>query len=122
MSAATGYNTLLLDQTAWDLVLDANGSIAMASPPYALAQDVASAVKLFLGELWYDTTQGIPYWTEVLGKLPPASLLMELINRQALTVPGVVTANTAITSFNAREVKGQIQFTDSSDQITTVNF
>ena len=44
----TTYSTLLLDQTEWDLVLDASGNIALASPPYALAQDVASAVRTFL--------------------------------------------------------------------------
>ena len=60
-------NTLLLDRTVWDLVLDAGGNIARASNPYAVAQDVASAIKLFRGELFYDTAKGIPYWTEVLG-------------------------------------------------------
>jgi hypothetical protein len=94
----------------------------MATPPYALAQDVASAVKTFLGELWYDTTQGIPYFSEVLGKLPPAALLTQLISDQALTVPGVVTAECSITSFNARGVSGQINFTDDTGETTIVNF
>jgi hypothetical protein len=121
-SAAIAYNTLLLDQAFWDLVLDANGNIAMASPPYALAQDVASAVRTFLGELWYDTTQGIPYWTKILGKLPPASLLIEMINAVAATVPGVVTVQTVITSFTARGISGQIQFVDVNNITTVVNF
>ena len=47
--------TLLLDRTTWDLCLDANGNIAMATGPYAIAQDVASAVRL-----WHDTTKGVP--------------------------------------------------------------
>jgi hypothetical protein len=118
----TTLNTLLLDTDAWDLVLDASGDIAMATPPYSLAQDVASAVRTFLGEVWYDTTQGIPYFDEALGKLPPAALLTQLISNQALTVPGVVTAQTTITSFNAREVSGQIQFVDESGVSTIVNF
>ena len=122
MSAAITYNTLLLDQTAWDLVLDANGNIAMAAPPYALAQDVASAVRTFIGEVWYDTTEGIPYWTKVLGKLPPASLLIEMINQVALSVPGVVTVRTFITSFTNRGISGNIQFVDANNVSTTVNF
>ena len=122
MSTSTPLSTLLLDQAAWDLVLDANGNIALASPPYALAQDVASAVRTFLGEVWYDTTQGIPYWTKVLGKLPPSSLLVEMINSQALTVPGVVAVQTFITGFNDREVTGQIEFVDSNNTTTTVSF
>lgn len=118
----TMFNTLLLDTVAWDLVLDASGNIALAAPPYALAQDVASAVRTFLGEVYYDTTQGIPYFDEVLGHLPPASLLTQLISNQALTVPGVVTAQCVITAFTAGAVSGQIQFTDESGVTTVVNF
>jgi hypothetical protein len=120
--SSIAYNTLLLDQTAWDLVLDANRNIAMAAPPYALAQDVASAVKTFLGELYYDTTNGVPYWTQILGKLPPASLLMEMLNQQALTVSGVVTVQTTITSFDERAAGGQIRFVDVNNIETVVNF
>ncbi len=116
------YDTVLLDQTVWDLVLDANGNIAVASPPYSLAQDVATAIRTFLGELYYDTTQGMPYFQNVLGQLPPASLLTQLISNQALTVPGVVTAQTFITSFTAGSVQGQLLFTDESGQTTVVNF
>lgn len=103
-------------------MLDSNGNIALAEPPYALAQDVASAVRLFLGELWYDTAQGIPYFQQVLGQLPPASIIAQLISKAALTVPGVVTAQTVIQSFNAGGVTGQIQFTDSSGEATVVSF
>ena len=120
--STVAYNTLALDQTAWDLVMDSSRNIAMVSPPYALAQDVASAVKLFLGELWYDTTQGIPYWTKILGKLPPSALIVQYIVQQALTVSGVVTAQCTINSFNDRTISGQIIFTDQSGQSTTVAF
>jgi len=119
--SATLYNTLLLDTGAWDLVLDVSGNIALAAPPYAVAQDVASAIKLFLGELWYDTTQGVPYWTEIIGHPPSLSQLAQYLNQAALTVPGVVTANTVITGFADRQVTGQVQFTTSDGTTTTVN-
>lgn len=115
-------NTLLLDQSAWDLVLNSSGNIAMASNPYSLAQDVASAVRLFLGELYYDTTQGIPYWTKILGYLPPISLMTQLIEKAALTVPEVVVATCTIQSFTDREVNGQVQFTDEDSVTTTITF
>lgn len=118
----TMFKTLLLDQDAWDLVLDSSGNIAVASPPYALAQDVASAVKLFLGELYYDTTDGIPYFEKILGKLPPSSLVVEWIRKAALTVPGVVSAQVVIQSLTNRTVSGQIQFTDESGTVTNVLF
>lgn len=118
----TQYNTLLLDRTVWDLVIDSAGDIAKASPPYALAQDVASAVRLFLGELWYRTGDGIPYFEDVLGKLPPLTLLIAYIERSALTVPGVVTAQCTISSFDARQVVGRIEFIDETGAANAVNF
>lgn len=120
----TMFKTPLLDQTAWDLVLDSSGNIAVASPPYALAQDVASAVKLFIGELYYDTKKGIPYFEWLLGRTPPSSMIVELIRKAALTVPGVVSAQVSITSFDraARTPTGQIFFTDESGATTNVSF
>lgn len=119
----TMYNTLLLDTEAWDLVIDSNGNIAMAAPPYALAQDVASAIRTFQGEVYYDTTQGIPYPEEILGHLPPPALITQLMNNEAeARVPGVVTAQTTIQSFTDGTVTGQIPFTDESGEVTVVNF
>ena len=118
----TQFNTLLLDQSAWDLVIDSAGNIAMATPPYALAQDVASAVRLFLGELWYATAKGIPYFEDVLGQLPPLSLLTGYIEKAALTVPGVVSAQCIISAFDAREITGQIQFIDETGAANNVTF
>jgi len=63
-------NTLLLDTDKWDLVLDVSGNIAVASDPYSVAQDGASALKLVSGELWYDTTRGVPYFQRIFGKAP----------------------------------------------------
>lgn len=118
----TQYNTLLLDQSAWDLVIDSIGNIAMASPPYALAQDVASAARLFLAELWYDTTKGVPYFENILGELPPISLLTGYLETAARTVPGVVSARCTITSFQSREITGEILFIDETGAANAVNF
>lgn len=113
--------TLLLDLTNCDLVVDSAGNIAVASAPYAIAQDVASACKLFLGELWYDTSKGIPYFEKVLGQLPSIDQLKEYLVSAALTVPGVVSATCIIQSFADRQVTGQIQFTDSTGNTGTVS-
>jgi len=127
-------DTLLLDLDTWDYVVDAAGNWAVATGPYALAQDVASACRLIKGELWYDTSQGIPYLnlnggkggpnnnSNVLGQTPPISLLQEYLVQAALTVPGVVSAVAVIQSFSAatRQVVGQVQFTDSNGNTGTV--
>jgi len=118
-------NTLLLDLTFWDLVLDASGNIAVASAPYAVAQDVASAQRTFLGEVWYNSLIGIPYFQDILGENPPVSLLAAYMVDAALTVPDVVP-NPApvftVQSFQGRAVTGQTTFTDSDGNTQTVTF
>lgn len=114
--------TILLDTVLWDLVLDVSGNIAAATNPYALAQDAATAIKLFQGELWYDTAKGIPYWTTILGKTPPLSLLKQQFVNSALTVPGVVSAKCFISTFTQRVISGQVQVTDSNGQTSVAAF
>lgn len=115
-------NTLLLDVGIWDLVLDASGNIAVATAPYALAQDVASACRTVLAEVYYDTTLGVDYFGQIFGHTPPASVFQEMFVKAALTVPGVVSAACVISSYSAdsRAVTGQVQFTDSSGNTASV--
>lgn len=115
-------NTLLLDRDAWDLCLDASGNIAMASEPYALAQDVASACRTFAGEVYYDTTQGIPYFSQILGQMPPLQLVKSQFVNAALTVPGVAGAVCYISGVSGRQLTGQVQVTDSTGTTTAVGF
>lgn len=93
------------------MTVDANGNIALATDGYALAQDVASACRLFLAELYYDTAQGIPYFENILGKYPSAQYLKSQFEVTALSVPGVVTAKYFLISFINRKLIGQIQVT-----------
>ncbi len=115
-------NTLLLDRTAWDLVLDAAGNIALAGEPYSIAQDVASAIKTFLGECWYDSTQGLPYWQKILGKFPPLNFVKQQIINAAMTVPDVAEVKVVFLSFNNRNLTGQVQVIDTAGQLSGVSF
>lgn len=107
-------DTLLLDQTNWDLLTDSAGNIALASNPYSIAQDVASAIRLFLAELWYDNTKGVPYFTEILGQAPPITVFKQYLVTAALTVPQVVEAQCIVQTFDTstRTVTGQVQVID----------
>lgn len=111
-------DTLLLDVSKWDLVVDLSGNIAVASDPYSQAQDAASAIKTFTGEVYYDTTLGVPYWQQILGKFPPISLIKEKLRKAALTVPGVVAAKVFIRGSRNRTVSGQVQIQDASGNLT----
>lgn len=126
------YDTLLLDPETWDLTLDKAGNIALASSKYTedpflaeaygQAQDAASQIRLFQGELIYDTSQGVPYWQEILGYLPSVPLMKAKFQQAALLVPGVVKAQVVITSVRNRLVTGQVQITNENGRSATVNF
>lgn len=118
--------TLLLDTQSWDLVLDINGNIAIASEPYSLAQDAASAIKTFKGEVFYDTTVGIPYFGSILGKPALLSLLKSLMVAAAESVTDVASAQCVVSNVSQRAVTGQVQITSGNSltlgQTSTVSF
>lgn len=121
-------NTLLLNPGSWDLVIDAGGNIAMATDPYSLAQDAASAIKLFLGEYWYDTTIGVPYNPNILGSnpgVPPPSIpyLKSQFITAALTVPEVVKARVFFSAMGSdRVLRGQVQIENAAGQQSATGF
>lgn len=110
------------NDSGWDLTLDASGNIAIASSPYALAQDAASECRLFAGEAYYDTTRGVPYWGQILGMAPPLSLVRAYLVRAALLVPGVVRAQAYFTAFSGRKLSGQVQVTDKTGNTVAAGF
>lgn len=112
--------TLLLDLTGWDVLLDAAGNLAIAQAPYQRAQDVASALRTFLAEVWYDVSVGIPYFQQILGHTPPLTVFQEMMIAAAMTVPGVVSAECTIEAFEDRRVTGQVTFTTDDGQTQTV--
>lgn len=114
--------TILLDPVSWDLLLDVNGNIALAEPPYSLAQDVASACSTFKGELLYDVDTGIPYFEDVLGQNIPISLYAGYLEQAALTVPGVVSAQADLIINADRSVTGTLNFIDELGALNNVQF
>jgi hypothetical protein len=102
------HKSFLLDPATWDLTVTGTHDIALAAQPYAQAQNAACAIKLFLGEDYYDTTRGVPYWEQVLGHWPPVSLMKSLFMQAAMTVPFVVSAQCFIDSIVDRRPKGQV--------------
>jgi hypothetical protein len=115
--------TMALDRTSWDIVLDAAGNIAVADEPYAQAQDIASACKLFAGELWYNQTKGVPYFSKVLGQFPDLNALRGYWEEAALTVSGVTTATAYITAYDSgtRQLTGQVQGVNTAGQIAATD-
>lgn len=120
-------DTLLLLPSSWDLCLDSSGNIAMASNPYSIAQDVASAIRLFFGELYYDSSKGVPYFSQILGAsdLNDAVLIMSAqAELAALTVPEVVQAKCTALFYNntTRTLTGTVEIIDLAGTAQNVSF
>jgi hypothetical protein len=106
---------------AWDLTLDGANNLAIISGPAQIAQDVASAIAVFLGELYWDTTQGIP-WLTMLGESYNPPLLIALLEQTTLTVPNVISAQATINSFQNGNISGIVKVIDTTGAAQNVSF
>ena len=113
-------SSLALDSTTWDLTVDSLKNIAVVSEGGALAQDVASAIKLFFGELWYAKDIGVPYFSQILGQNYSKSSVEGLLQIAALSVPGVVSATATVTSLTNRYLTGTVVVTNEAGVSTIV--
>lgn len=114
--------SLFLDPNTWNLAVDTNRNIAVAEDPYALAQNVSNAVRVFKPEVYFDINYGIDYNAEILGKRPPVALIKQRYEELALTVAGVVSALCVITSITNRVCSGYIKVTDINGLTLTAGF
>jgi hypothetical protein len=115
--------TYALDPTTWDLTLDLNGNFATVADQAQIAQDVASAIRTFAGECWYDTRQGMPYFESIFGKTPSSAFLKAQIKQAALTVPGVAAVSVVALKLVQRKLTGTVLVSTSSNPTPiTVNF
>lgn len=115
-------DTMKLDSVEWDLTVDGLGNIASVTGPDALAQDAASAIRLFKGELWFDTSQGVPYFAKILSRRPPIALMKAYFVAAAKTVPGVASAICYISAVTNRGVSGQVQVKDAAGNPGAASF
>lgn len=113
-------DTLYLDPETWDLELTTDGDIAVAKPPYATAQTVGNAIRLFEGELYYDTTQGVPYFNEILGQPHSFSLFKHRMEEAAMRVKGVKEVEVSVSESSGRALGGMVRLKDENNQTYTV--
>lgn len=113
-----------LNPSTWDIELDTNGNLALASADYSIAQDVASAIRTVKGECWYDVTLGMPYFSTLLGQRPPTSLIIAMLEEAALTISGVVAVTVVRLGINAqRRLTGSVIVVSTASQSPfTVSF
>lgn len=116
------YRNMQLNTSTWDLELDGDGNIAITDGSYSVAQDAASSCLVFLGECYYDSTLGIPWKTNVLGKRPTAGFIQQKIQAEVRKLP-VVDQALASVFFDktTRSMRGTIRVTDVDGNVSQVN-
>ena len=114
--------TVFLDPRTWDLTLDVNGNIAVATSTYQRAQDIASACRVFRGDIYFNQLDGIPYKESILGKNKyPLGLYHSELHRCAMSVDGVVSANIKLNQLQNRVLTGIIEFTDIENNTASIS-
>ena len=115
--------TLTLDLDTWDIGLDSAGQIAVSTGPYAIAQDVANACRLFTNDAYYDPRRGVPHFSIELGRIPNPAMLREKLRQAALSVEGVVDAKIEQLTLNDdRVLPGDIRLTLATGETANVIF
>lgn len=114
-------NSLMLNWETWDIELDGSGYLTyFPNENDSIAQDVACAVRVFLNEVWYNTTLGMPYYQQILGENPPASLVTAKAEAQALTVQDVETATVVMLGLDKTTRKLSGIMVVNSDIVVTI--
>ena len=116
-------HTLYLTPDNWDITLDSSGRLQTSASAYAIAQNVANAVRLFTNEAFFAMDEGIPHFEIELGYTRPAlSVLRARIREAALNVEGVLDAAVNLDGVQGRKLTGEILLTvadeDKSSKIT----
>jgi hypothetical protein len=104
--------TFALDEN-WDMYVDTSGNLAVINGKKRVAQDVATACRLFKGEAIFHVDTGIPYFADILGQAPQRAIIREHLRRQALTVPDVADVSIRDYAYQGRTLSAEIVITDN---------
>ncbi|WP_018445508.1 hypothetical protein [Rhizobium gallicum] len=87
---------LAIDQATNDLFLEADGNLSTVSDAEAVGQHVRQRLSTFTSEWFLDTTAGVPWLDQILGKAYDPALAESVVKAEILNTDGV----TEITSFS----------------------
>lgn len=107
----------------WDLTLDAAGNIATCTGPEAIAQDVATTLRLFTNDAYYEPNAGIPHFATHLGRVPLLTAMTQRFTMAAQAVPSVATATVKELKLDTktRTLTGQIDLTLKDGATITID-
>lgn len=109
--------TLFLMPDTWDLAIDSQGNLAIATDTYQQAQDIASSCRVFYGDDYYNKNDGIPYLESIMGKSNyPVALYQRHLHDRSMLVDGVVSVDIKLLQLKDRVQSGTIEFTNTENQ------
>jgi hypothetical protein len=114
----TDAYSMKLDESNWDLDLDANGDLATVHAEERIAQDVATACLLWRGESMWDETAGVPYQTLLGGLGNAVHLVNGYLRETAETVLDVEDADPGLEiDRRARTLTGEISINGGATNV-----
>lgn len=88
-----------LDPTTNDLYLESSGDLAVVEDAHAVGQHVRQRLKTFRGEWFLDTTAGVPWLDQILGKAYDPALAEAVVKAEILNTHSVVEITTFSVAF-----------------------
>ena len=98
---------MAIDQATNDLLLAADGNLKMVTEAEALGQHVRQRLSTFSGEWFLDTTAGVPWLDDILGKSYDPALAESVVKSEILNTDGVTEIKSFSVGFD-RNTRGLI--------------
>ncbi|MDO9417043.1 hypothetical protein [Pararhizobium sp.] len=91
---------LAIDHATNDLYLATDGNLAMVTGALAVGQHVRQRLSTFEGEWFLDTTAGVPWLNEILGRGYDPALAESVVKAEILDTDAVTEITTFSVGFN----------------------
>ncbi len=98
---------IALNPTTNDLFLRADGSLAVVNDAEAVGQHLRQRLMTFQGEWFLDTTAGVPWLSDILGKQYNPAVAESVVKAEILRTEGVTSIEAFSVGFN-RATRGLV--------------
>lgn len=107
--------SLAIDQTTNDLYLEADGNLAWVKNAEAVGQHARQRLQTYEGEWFLDTSAGVPWLEQILGKAYDPALAEAVVKAEILETNGV----TGIEGFSVSFDRGTRRLNIRSIEVMT---
>lgn len=109
---------LLLDVESNDLIFTNGGCPVTDENRLIVAQRLTIRLQSFLGEWYFDTTYGVPYWQRILAKKTSKSSVDRIFQEQILAERGVLEILEFSSTLKNRLYEMSFRVRTNANQIT----